>query len=828
MEENDPQRKKSSISSPEDALQILRSQPDRTTLSKVLQYFDVPVERSNSFNIRRPSPEAALLINTLLGPILSDYWKLLESEALESSSRAVDCLRFLNCLRGINGLGAIEARLRRLLDSAREANVQTKEATIIPVLDLLDVLAHLFSSDGFLRNTWSDLERSASKDAERKLQWRELASLLCSGRLLSVAAEACVFARSLDKEVLGDWLGDGAAYARWLGRNIAAMVLNLQEEEKACWEAPALLFEKSFGLGYTDELVEQIGQSLLVGEASSWSQLQKLLRSISRHQQRQFLHSVLRLLSKRLPTKCNPASNQPSAAAALLAGIVEENNFLKDTLVEWLTGTSSGGSLNVTVSIAAIAALSTDHERVQTILIKSLQNFGDKLYIKHVPMLLQEANTQVVLLSAGCIHRSNSSFLENIARSSIYLQAISNRLGASFPRSRLLGMIVGTAISKLIDPADKRMDFGLDLDNDEVRWYIDLISVSMKIGNPTDLNIFSTQIPPTSSTPTNKKREDLPRRKKPSNTKTGVTPRAKLIQDVSSAQTDLKHGLIPYEKPDSDPEDEDDDPTLVNRSKLSRPVYIRDLITSLRDSDNYERQQLALSTFASLIRRKASFGTEVADHIEELASLLTGLHDKFEMENFDTMRSQGMIALLIAQPVRMGQWYSRAFFDGDYSISQRISILSTLGLGARELAGFKDDDDDEGGVEGGVIGKTNKLNSTTPTEAFPSKLLPGELHRTYHEHFEGHHQQRSTLTPVQNVAKKLERMMIQPLAIEAAESLNDGRDILKVGKVSTKPLEKRRHTKKKEVMMKNDLAKIAAEGFFYPLIGGWWIQLKSS
>ncbi len=44
----------------------------------------------------------------------------------------------------------------------------------------------------------------------------------------------------------------------------------------------------------------------------------------------------------------------------MLAGIIEDNKLLKDTLVEWLTGASSGGALNVAVSIASLTALSTD------------------------------------------------------------------------------------------------------------------------------------------------------------------------------------------------------------------------------------------------------------------------------------------------------------------------------------------------------------------------------------------------------------------------------------------------------------------------------------
>ncbi len=188
------------------------------------------------------------------------------------------------------------------------------------------------------------------------------------------------------------------------------------------------------------------------------------------------------------------------------------------------------------------------------------------------------ANTQVVLLSAGCIHKANPKSLEQIARSSIYLNAISNRIAASFPRSRLLGMIVGTAVSKLVDKPDKRMDFCGDMDSDEVRWYISLTNAPLNIGTLADLNLSSAPPAANLPPPAIKKRDDA-MQKKPSKPK-GVAP-SKLIQDVSNAKTDRDNGLVPYQKPDSDPEDEDDDPTLVNRVKLSRPVYVVPIIFRL-------------------------------------------------------------------------------------------------------------------------------------------------------------------------------------------------------------------------------------------------------
>jgi len=228
--------------------------------------------------------------------------------------------------------------------------------------------------------------------------------------------------------------------------------------------------------------------------------------------------------------------------------------------------------------------------------------------------------------------------------------------------------------------------------------------------------------------------------------------------------------------------------------------YILDLIVGLRDTDDYDRQRLALLNAAPLIRRKASFGTEVSENVEELATLLVGLSDKYEMENFQELRLQAMIAVLVAQPLQMGQWFSRTFFDGDYSLAQRASILTTLGMGARELAGFGEQD--------------AALTGANPTSEnhFPSKMLPDKLHKAY----------TAIASPVDRTAKSLEKLMIQPIAIEAADKLT-GPNALKVRTFSSRM----EVEKKRKKVAPNELAKLVADAFFFPLTGRWWIQLQA-
>lgn len=234
------------------------------------------------------------------------------------------------------------------------------------------------------------------------------------------------------------------------------------------------------------------------------------------------------------------------------------------------------------------------------------------------------------------------------------------------------------------------------------------------------------------------------------------------------------------------------------QSKLTLSSYIRDLISGLQDSEKYDRHFLALTNAASLIRRKAQFGKEVSDHAQELAIILTGLGDTFETENFSELRLQALIAVLLSNPAQMAPWFARQVFDGDYSLSQRATVLSVLGLGARELAGFHDADE---------------LNPRPAGPSFPSKALPGRFHAMY---------SGEQSSPVEKLALSLEQTMISPMALQAADKLS-GPNALKVRTFSSRM----EVEKKRKRAIPNALAKVVAEAFFFPLTGRWWQNVQA-
>jgi telomere length regulation protein len=387
-------------------------------------------------------------------------------------------------------------------------------------------------------------------------------------------------------------------------------------------------------------------------------------------------------------------------------------------------------------------------------------------------------------------------FVAMMAKSSYHVNGMSNRIGTASPRARFLGIAVGTAISKMADKVELQLKIELEgVEAEEARWYERLTKVDDKLGSISDL-----QTKPTTASSTSwlspKARPAVIIAKSPAITEVQGPRVIEVLSDSDSEDADL----VTYGKPDSDPEDSDDDPTAINRNKPTAPVYIRDLVASLRDQENYDRHELALATAASLIRRKTDFGTEVTDHLEELATTLTGLQNGLELESFAQQRQQALIAVLLAKPAQMAQWFARSFFSGDYSLTQRMAMLTTLGLGARELAGMKDS-------------STDDLIPAAPS--FPSKQLPPHLHKMYTED--------KTASPVAKLTSSMALAMLSPLASQAADTLS-GPNVLKVRTFSSR-MEVEAARKKP---IPNALAQIVAENFFFPLTGRWWLQIKSS
>ncbi|KAL8848600.1 MAG: hypothetical protein Q9221_006374 [Calogaya cf. arnoldii] len=785
------------IGSPERALEILRSRPQQDDLHSVFKWLHPSNSSNAGFDIHGQTLQASQIIHTLVNDVLPNYWSLLSSEESGQSRRTRDTMILI--MSNVSGISMLLSRLKTYISrtGTPEENRSVRDSSQVEALaSAMSMLEAVLEPKDIVYAIWTRLCASTNL-ARRWLLWKELVTLLGGGRVLSTASEAdAIVEKSSDHIRQRSWLSDGSRYCFWLGRNLNRMLVLSKAHENDTQKAYIQMLDRALTLGH-------VGKSLLLYQSETDpSPYASFTKHLGNSTKKVVVYSLLRNLNKTPMSSSSDGAARESGSLKLIRGIAafldwlsEKDEDLASLLVEWLSG--DGIVQDLRIRRAVVAALAEDLDTLKSTLTDALRSFGDKLYIKHAPVLHQEGMTENLLLLIGYAHRKIPPYITDISRSSPYLNAISNRLAAPSHRVSVLGMYLGTALSRLVDPPEKRMNFGSEeMTSAQGQRYLSLTEIRDPLGSRADLR--HTEATSELSVRKAKKPAAKERKSPPGNQQASTDSKIISIEEVDDESEPEDEDLPMYAKPDSDASDSDEDPTVIERSKPTAPVYINDLVSGLRDTENYDRHFLALTHASPLIRRKAAFGTEVTDNAEEIVNLLTSLGDKWNIENFQELRLQGMIAVLVAQPLEMGQWFSRTYFNGDYSIQQRATVLTTLGLGARELAGY--------GKEDKALSKFDE-QSFKETVPFPSKQLPPKLHALYTS--EKPVLQDSPDTKAINTASRnLEQSILQPMALQAADALS-GPNALKVRTFSSRMEVEKRRTKP----IPNALAKIVADEF---------------
>ena len=237
------------VKSPEDALEALKSKPDHATLVSTLRWLQTTGPRLDDFNIKKPSPKAALIIFALINDIVPDYWQILSSDDSQEKKLLVQCLS------SIAGIGAMTSRLRLLLTSLRDCQKPAQYTAISksqPVETLLDLLETVLTEPNLITGIWNDIDDCDLLSSQKSLQWKEFTSLVASGKLLSVVGEVNLLLGDLNPGLkAGSWVGDGSQYAAWLGRCMQGAAKALKKDDIEGQKALSQLLSKGLTLGYT-------------------------------------------------------------------------------------------------------------------------------------------------------------------------------------------------------------------------------------------------------------------------------------------------------------------------------------------------------------------------------------------------------------------------------------------------------------------------------------------------------------------------------------------------------------------------------------------------
>jgi len=105
-----------------------------------------------------------------------------------------------------------------------------------------------------------------------------------------------------------------------------------------------------------------------------------------------------RFLSEDLFMEADPTSNQTiGGVATLCSNITSTRQHLEGQVVDWLSK-GQGGSIQTVGLRRALLAMfadNTEADYLRNLFIKSLEQFGDKFYIKHAPSRCQEGMVYV-------------------------------------------------------------------------------------------------------------------------------------------------------------------------------------------------------------------------------------------------------------------------------------------------------------------------------------------------------------------------------------------------------------------------------------------------
>lgn len=157
-----------------------------------------------------------------------------------------------------NTLREIGSNIARL----RASLAETKK-DLLHIRTLQDALQEV------LTPMWESTEVETMSNSS--VSWKEFLSLVASGKIITVSAQA-EEALSASKELRNrSWIGDGLAYAKWIGNGVASLARRRGKEtdNDKVWKPVAELLGKSFSIGYTGRPHPSLFRSLLSNDCQT-------------------------------------------------------------------------------------------------------------------------------------------------------------------------------------------------------------------------------------------------------------------------------------------------------------------------------------------------------------------------------------------------------------------------------------------------------------------------------------------------------------------------------------------------------------------------------
>lgn len=232
------------ISSPEEALAVLREQPTDERFQAVMCYLENGIQRKHGFNIHIPSAPAAQILNVLATKIVPDRWEIVDSSTASKKDRAIR-KALLVCMSSTAGIGALTARIQSLLTSPQIRQSGSSQHAVFKVT--VSFFASMVYHNTFIRDLLNRTQSSGGKSGQEQAVWAEATSLFVGSKILNVFLEASAIPE-LRMEI-PSWLQDPRDYSGWLGVNIAFAAISIAPTSEDSWKMLANLLKRALSLG---------------------------------------------------------------------------------------------------------------------------------------------------------------------------------------------------------------------------------------------------------------------------------------------------------------------------------------------------------------------------------------------------------------------------------------------------------------------------------------------------------------------------------------------------------------------------------------------------
>lgn len=417
--------------------------------------------------------------------------------------------------------------------------------------------------------------------------------------------------------------------------------------------------------------------------------------------------------------------------------------FIDDNIVEGVILRSSKPLIRLVSAILS-------QNNTGKIISSQLQRWADPTYIKNEPITIQESRTFLIL---QLIARQDVLFLKKLTRNKACLEGISNHLQSFSDNVRSLGIILANRVCEL--SGEKKI-----FDSIKEQEYLSLLTPVVQLYDMSYEDAWN----------------GLKREKSESTT----------IEQEKTTTVE-----------DTPMEDSSDDESLPAKVKIPDPIYVKDLISYITsDTKNpqaYDMRRAALIKGPTLLRQKFQHGNEVEFYSQDLLTNLIALDNFYNDADFDDLKLVNLVSVIVTNP-NVTFYMFELLLTGDYSLQQRMFILSATSLAARELRGLKDE----------------MISNSFTKQSFPTRQLPQELHNKYIG--------QGGAKYMDQIENDLQDSLMHQASNDAQDQIIGKGKLVRISRSLTRP----KDIKPNETPIVPNFYKLIGTNFYFPLLDVWY------